>query len=425
MKTILTSIAASSLLAALALAQPPQYTVSDLGTLVGGTYSQPYFINSNGLASGTASLADGTMHAVLSQRVLMMDIGLSGLGGTNSVAFAVNGKGQTVGQAETPAADPNGEDFCGFGTHLMCQPFLWQWGVMTPLPTLGGHNGVANQINSLGQVAGFAENATPDPSCPAPQLFHFEPVIWQNGKVQALPTVSGDPDGIASAVNDSGQVAGASGGCAAFNPDTLVPLAPRHALLWQNGAVTDLGNLGGTGQSGMGNLAFNLNNQGQVVGFSNLPGDATFHAFLWTQATGIEDLGTLPGDVASAAVGINDAGVVTGLSLDADFNPRAFLRQNGVMTDLNTLVRADSPLFLMQACSINSRGQIVGLAMRKSTGELHGFLATPTTGAAAGEDLSPAAQSANSPMVLPENVREQIRRRLPFGRFGGRLIGPR
>jgi probable HAF family extracellular repeat protein len=147
-------------------------------------------------------------------------------------------------------------------------------------------------------------------------------------------------------------------------------------LLWQKGMVTDLGNLGGTGH-GNGNLALDVNNKGQVVGDSDLKGDINFHAFLWTRETGMQDLGTLPGDVSSSAVSINDAGEVVGVSLDASFNGRAFLWQNGVMTDLNTLIPADSPLFLMVAPSISARGQIAGIAVEKSTGKAHGFLATP------------------------------------------------
>ena len=63
----------------------------------------------------------------------------------------------------------------------------------------------------------------------------------------------------------------------------------------------------------------------------------------------MRDLGTLPGDVASVANGINSKGQVLGGSVDMDENSRAFLWQNGVMTDLNTLIPADSPLFLIVA----------------------------------------------------------------------------
>jgi hypothetical protein len=48
---IVTSIAASSLFAGLAIAEPPSYTVIDLGTL-GGTYSYGYGINNAGWVSG-------------------------------------------------------------------------------------------------------------------------------------------------------------------------------------------------------------------------------------------------------------------------------------------------------------------------------------------------------------------------------------
>jgi len=384
MKSIIaTSIAASSLLAGLAIAQPhaqpPRYTVTDLGFVGIG---QPYFITNNSIVSGGATAPDGTDHAVLWYKGRRIDIGTPGLGGLNSVAFGANERGQAVGEAETSTPDPNGEDFCGFHAlgispfHNTCPPFLWENGVMTPLPTLGGNNGVANQINNRGEAAGGAENTTRDPGCPAPYVFQVRPASWEKGKIQELPTVAGDLNGLALAISDNGQVVGASGDCGPFNEINFFNLLPRHALLWQKGVVTDLGNLGGTGH-GNGNLALDVNNQGQVVGYSDLKGDTNFHAFLWTGETGMQDLGTLPGDVSSQAVSINDAGEVVGVSLDASFNPRAYLRWGGVMIDLNTLIPADSPLFLIVAPSINARGEIAGLAVEKSTGKAHAFLATP------------------------------------------------
>ena len=171
-------------------------------------------------------------------------------------------------------------------------------------------------------------------------------------------------------------------------------------MLWQGGAVVDLGNLGGTGALA-GHHACALNNRGQVVGHSDLTGDMAFHGFLWTWETGMRDIGTLPGDVASIALGISDKGVIVGVSLDSKFNPRAIVFENGAMTDLNAVVSSNpQKLYLLFAESINAHGQIVGLAAT-SDGDLHGFLATPDT---AGTDLA-AFQSATSP-VPSDDVQE-------------------
>src|SRR5450432_1059234 len=430
MKSIVTWIAAGSLLAALAIAQPsPRYKVTDLGP-VGGPPGSPYFITNNGLAGGAAASANGSMHLALWYKGVKLNIGTPGLGGPNSEGFGVNEKGQAVGPAQTSV--PNGEDFCGFNAYGLppsgtaCLPFLWQNGVMSKLPTLGGANGVANMINNRGQVAGYAENTMrdPDPACPVSQ---FKPVTWVNGAIHELHTYAGDPDGVAAAINDSGQVVGASGTCSTFNPNSGLHLVENHALLWEkDGTVHDLGNLGGTGGIA-GNHACAINNEGQVVGHSELSHNSTFHGFLWTRETGMRDLGTLVGDFASLALGISDRGDVVGASLDTNFNPRAVLRQNGAMVDLNTLIPAGSPLFLLLALSINSSGEIVGLAFHPSTVFFLSFLGPPRNGEDGGDNnrnsAAPDAQGVTSPMVLPENVRNLLRQRLPLGRFGARLMG--
>jgi probable HAF family extracellular repeat protein len=112
-----------------------------------------------------------------------------------------------------------------------------------------------------------------------------------------------------------------------------------------------------------------------VVGLSDIKDEASFHALLWTRETGMQNLGTLHvDDFGSSATGLDDKGNVVGLSIDSTGTPHAFLRPiGGKMIDLNTLIPADSPLFLFQACSINSRGELTGLALETSTGQLHAF----------------------------------------------------
>jgi probable HAF family extracellular repeat protein len=219
----------------------------------------------------------------------------------------------------------------------------------------------------------------------------------------------GDSGGSALTINDSGQIAGIAGNCT----------TPFHALLWQNDTVTDLGSLGGTFIT-----LGDINNQGQVVGLSTLTGDAAFHAFLWQNGV-MTDLGTLPGDVSSTGDGINSKGQVVGGSFDVDGNERAIIWANGVMTDLNTLISPDSPLFLIEATgTINSRGQIAGFALEKSSGEIHAFLLTSSNSGFASESATLAARGETSPkVVLPANVRKMLResRAKPYlrGGFGG------
>ena len=60
-----------------------------------------------------------------------------------------------------------------------------------------------------------------------------------------------------------------------------------------------------------------INDAGQVVGLSlNKVGEP--HAFLWTEAEGMQPLGTLPGGTFSSAEGINAAGQVVGLATTAE-----------------------------------------------------------------------------------------------------------
>ena len=93
----------------------------------------------------------------------------------------------------------------------------------------------------------------------------------------------------------------------------------------------------------------------------------------------MSDLGTVSGDVISAAVAINNRGQVTGVSEDANNNIRGFLWQNGTMYDLNDLVAGVTPLYLLHGFGINDAGWLVGLAFNTEANEVHGFLAIPVS----------------------------------------------
>jgi probable HAF family extracellular repeat protein len=409
-----------------------RYSVKSLGTL-GGTASNALGINNKGWANGVANLTGDTAeHATLWRNGTVTDLGT--LGGVNSNAdFPVkNDKGLIAGFAQTPTVDPIGENFCVFfctangdpcgGSNLSCQAFLWRDDVMTPLAMLGGNNSAATGINNKGMIVGTAENNTPDPNCIPPQVLDYEAVIWgpKMDEIHELPAFSGDSIAAAIAINDKGQVVGASGSCGT-GPGTGPILV--HALLWQDRLVSDLGSLGGA----LNNAAYAINDRGQVVGVSDLQGDTTAHAFFW-QKNVMTDLGTLPGDFSSAAFGINNKGQAVGLSCDQMGNCRAFLWQNGVMTDINSLISPGSSLYLVVGQDINDGGEIVAEAFDQSSGELLASLATPCNGScwngAEGTTAPGIANSENPKITLPENVREQLRQRRGFGRFGAGLTRP-
>jgi probable HAF family extracellular repeat protein len=381
-----------------------RYAVIELGTL-GGTFSFGTGLNNRGSVAGTSTLTgDQVRHAFLWRKGMFTDLGT--LGGPNSYPLedpGINDGSVVIGLSETSTPDPNGEDVCGLGTNLICLPFVWRRGVMTALPLLGGNNGFASAINNRGQIVGASETPNPDPTCSLVFL-QTQAAIWQNGQVQELAPLPGDPDGFANGINDNGQAVGVTG-CATGD---------FHAVLWQNGTAIDLGNLGGTS----GNVAFDINNRGQVVGQSDIAGDTTHHAFLWQNGV-MTDLGTLYGLPVSLANAINNQGQVVGFSQDLNGNNNvASLWQDGVLTDLNTLIPADSPLFLDQAIGINDRGQIAGHGHEIATGEIRGFLLTPVPGSESATLAAPDSTSERPRVTLPENVREQLRQRRGFGRFG-------
>jgi probable HAF family extracellular repeat protein len=427
---MLLSIPAATRLGAQPLSQG-QYRVVQLGTL-GGTSSSGNALNDLGWVMGSANLSGNTTeHAVAWTEGFQIDLGT--LGGPNSdVSWPVkNDFGIVAGWAEKAALDPLGESWSctafnptGTPDGHVCTGFVWQYGVMIALPTLGGSNGFAAGVNEQGLIAGWAENSVHDGTCSAPQVLQFKPVVYGPGpnRIQELPTYAGDPDGAATAINAQGEVVGISGIC----DDAVGALTAKHALLWANGKVINLGSLGGEGW----NTPMAINNRGDIVGFSDLPGDFSggqltpnFHAFIWTKETGrMVDIGTLPGDSLSEALDINNEGQVVGVSYPST---HAFLWQNGKMQDLNSFIPSDSPLVLIDAGGINDSGQITGQACVIVDGgcpygnDTPAFLAIPAV-----EGFLPNTQAGRADVAIPDEVRQQVMRRWVFGHVGSELIGP-
>lgn len=364
---------------------PPHYTITDLGTL-GGTYSYAYGINDAGVVAGGAATATQTGGA--SQTAFLWEggqpIDLGTLGGPDcpdcsSEAGGPNASGESALISETAKADPNDEDFCGFGTHRQCLGAIWKNGAMEALrPLHGGDNSQAYWTNNRGQVVGLAENGILDSTCGAAtpfQVLRFEAVMWgPNGKIHELRPLQGDTVGFAFGINDNGEAVGTSGLCSDTSLPPVNSMGP-HALLWEKDASpVDLGNLGGTAP----NVATSINDRGAVVGASQFT-DGTIHPFLWTRATGMQDLGLPAGDFVSLAPccnTINNWGQVVGFSFPGPLGSgRAILWQNKVPIDLNTLIPKDSPWYLLDAESINDAGQIVGYGT--INGNVHAFIATP------------------------------------------------
>ncbi len=406
------------------------YRVVSLGVPLGGPASGAAAINNLGWVAGDSTLTGNTTeHAELWVYGHPIDLGT--LGGPNSAVLwpGLNIWGEAAGISDTSDTDPLNEGWsCGAffpASHAghICLGFMWQWGGgMTKLPTLGGNNGFATSVNDFGQVVGWAENSVHDPTCVYPQILQFEAVVWgpNPSQIKQLPNYRGDLDGAATGINDKGQVIGISGICqnAVGNQSAI------HALLWQNGTATNLGNLGGFAW----NTPMALNNHGQVVGFSDRVGDdnganPNFHAFLWTSPGPMEDLQTLPGDAISEALGINNGGQIVGTSIDADGNQHAFIWQNGQLTNLNSLVQGDSPLYLQAAQEINDSGVIVGQGCVPGNctpaSPSIAFMAIPTDDGASSPPASATTDTgSNTPQAkLTDAARQQLLQRMVMGRI--------
>src|SRR5215472_11260318 len=367
-----------------------QYQVSTLPDF-GGTSSGGNSINDQSWAAGYSRFPNRDRHATLWRSSVLTDLGT--LGGPNSsVTWNVkNTQGIIVGISQTADPEPLGEAWSSAAFYssphnvgYINLGFVWQNDHMRRLlPFSGGNNGFATGANNLGQVVGWAENGVHDNACVSPQVLQFRPAMWTLGpdQIQELPLIAGDSSGAATAINDSGQIVGISGIC----DQAVGRHTAKHAVLWQNGTVTDIYP---NPPAPWWNTPTAINERGDVVGFAGDPqfveGDIV-HAFMWTREDGIRQLKPLPNrtppHVDSEAYGINEARQVVGVSCDADFvDCRAVIWDHGnTPTDLNDLKAPGFSALLASAKGINNKGEITGRAADPNTGVLTAYLAVPVS----------------------------------------------
>jgi probable HAF family extracellular repeat protein len=297
----------------------------DLGTL-SGRFSVAWGVNETGQVIGDSSAINGTeTHAFLFSGNAMMDLGT--LGGTISTAAAINSSGQVAGNST-------------LGGDVQSRAFLYTNGILMNLGSLGGIFSSAAAMNDHGEIVGdaFTTNNAADHA-----------FLFSGNSMNDLGTLGGSYSA-AFAINNAGQVAGES---ETTNGD-------NHAFFYGGGVMIDLGTFGGSFST-----AYAINNSGQAIGEAAIAEDMDTHGFIYSNGI-VTDLGTF-GGTYSTATAINNLGQVVGSAADASGNTQPFLWQNGVLTNLNTLLPTNSGWQLRSAQLINDAGQIVGLGLYNGT----------------------------------------------------------
>ncbi len=314
------------------------YTITGLGGLSGTHFASVTDLNNLGQIVGTSA-----NHAFLWENGATTDLGT--LGGSLSVANAINDKGQVVGESTTASGEKHA--------------FLWDHGVMKDLG-VPGETSSAHGINSHGDIVGAISGKN----------LRGGAVLWKNGIRQSLGDLGPSGSGsTAIAINDNGEVVGVSSGFAS-NTGGVV-----RAVIWQSGVIHDVGTLGG-----LHSTANAINIVHQVVGWAEIADQSTA-AFLFDNGV-MHDLGMLPGGVAvpgsgSQAASVNDGGQVVGLSLDSNGASRAVIWENGQIIDLNGAILAAAGVVLTRSRGINNLGQIVVEQQDSANNSTKSFLLTP------------------------------------------------
>jgi len=205
----------------------------------------------------------------------LIEIGTFG-GATSNIAGppsrVLTNHGTIIGWAETAMADPFKPN-CFNQTCAVQKSFIWHEERRTELPSLASEaSSVVFWENDHRWAVGASETGTLDPNLGTPQ---YDAVLWRNGAIKDLGTLGGLAS-VANAVNNRGEVAGGASNGVADDPFSMLNSdnwifgafpnnTHSHAFVWIDGLLFDLGTLGGPDS-----MAIFNNDRGQVVGISYL-----------------------------------------------------------------------------------------------------------------------------------------------------------
>jgi len=270
-----------------------------------------------------------------------------------AIPLSMNSSGHIVGSSSVEVT------YLLIFHYWLPRAFRWVDGSIYDLGTLPGSGtlgiSAARCVNDANQVVGV--NIGTLPGLGGDSL-HNHAFLWQNGAITDLGSMTADPNDISVgfAINNGGHTVGAW----MLNAEPNVP----HAYVrWQSGAVTSLGTFGGSTS-----FAWDINDSNQIVGTARDISEQN-RAFLWQDGV-MTDLGVLPGyEDSTQALAINESGQVMGISSDANGVIHSFLWEDGSMTDLGVLPGRPSTV----AAAISDNGVVVGAAADPN-GESHAFL---------------------------------------------------
>ena len=360
--------------------------VNDLGVVVGAA------------EDGSIDSLNGYPAVVATRWRHGKPVALGSLGGSDSVAWAVNNGGEIAGSAATDALQTtSGPGFFGL-MGAQVHATLWQQGTLHDLGTLGGPDSQGFYINDRARDSGtFSPGFAINPVTGWPDV---HPFLSKSGHMIDLGTLGG---GFSSpgAVNNQSEVVGVS---------NLAGDATSHPFLWRKGTLLDLGTLGG--DNGAANW---INDSGEVVGTADLR-DATHHAFVW-RAGKMIDVGTVNSDPCSNGVTINSAGQAAGTSTDCHGNVlHLFLWEHGSIVNLTALIRPGADVVFNDPVMINDRGEIAGNGAMPD-GTPHAVLLVPDgdcddecNARLAAADALSVSPVRNREMISPLNPAERSRR---------------